>query len=199
MGVAYIVIVQIPTISSSESYFVTFACYPNAMRGIASVSAARRDRRIPESMAVLFVATPDRVQELFRNSRLTSGGLLPRFLSCDPGAKPVAIDPNASEINYSLPTDVSQPYEAAIFAAVHCYRISGADEPHEITMTDAARRVLAEDWNRFCAANNGTRDQPFEARHTENAIRIALVLDTFGHVDIQHEGRGTFHAINAGL
>jgi hypothetical protein len=37
------------------------------MRRIASVSAARRDRRIPESMAVLFVTTPDKVQELFRN------------------------------------------------------------------------------------------------------------------------------------
>src|SRR5438874_93046 len=155
MGVAYIVIVQIPTISSSESYFVTFACYPNAMRGIASVSAARRDRRIPESMAVLFVATPDKVQELFRNSRLTSGGLLPRFLSCDPGAKPVAIDPNASEINYSLPTDVCQPYEAAFLDAVDCYRISCAGERHDITMSDAARRVVAADWNRSWSSNSG--------------------------------------------
>ena len=43
-------------------------------------------------LAVLFVATPDKVQELFRNSRLTSGGLLPRFLVCDPAARPVPLD-----------------------------------------------------------------------------------------------------------
>ena len=37
-------------------------------------------------LAVLFVVTPDKLQELFRNSRLTTGGLLARFLVCDPPA-----------------------------------------------------------------------------------------------------------------
>jgi hypothetical protein len=61
-------------------------------------------------------------------------------------------------------------------------------------MVPKARGLLIEDWNRFCASSNGTEDCPFEARHTENAIRIALVLHTFRHVDIEQEGPGMFHA-----
>lgn len=147
-------------------------------------------------MAVLFVATPDKVQELFRNPRLTSGGLLPRFLVCDPGARPVPLDAAAQENAHKLASDVSQPYEAAIFAAVHRYRISAAEDPDEIDMTPAARRLLWDDWNRFCAATNGAHDCPFEARHTENAIRIALVLHAFRHVEIKQRSEGTFNAVH---
>jgi Protein of unknown function (DUF3987) len=131
---------------------------------------------------VLFVATPDKVQGLFRNSRLTSGGLLPRFLVCDPAARPVPLKVSM-DVRHTLPTDVSQQYEAAIFAALSRYRFSAADDPDQIDMVPDARGLLIEDWNSFCAANNGTKDCPFEARHTENAIRIALVLHTFQHVD----------------
>lgn len=139
-------------------------------------------------MGVLFVATPDKVQELFRNPRLTSGGLLPRFLVCDPGAKPVALDINAADVAHKLPGDVSQPYEAAIFAAISRYRSSAADDPAEIDMTPAARRQFVEDWNRFCKLSTGTEDLPFEARHTENAIRLALVLHVYKHVDMTRSG-----------
>ena len=68
-------------------------------------------------LSVLFVATPDKVQGLFRNSRLTSGGLLPRFLVCDPAARPVPLKVSM-DVRHTLPTDVSQQYEAAIFAAL---------------------------------------------------------------------------------
>jgi hypothetical protein len=145
-------------------------------------------------MAVLFVATPDKVQELFRNSRLTNGGLLPRFLPCDPRARPVPVDVNKQHITHTLPSDVSQPYEAGIFQAIHHYRISAANDPEEIDMTPPARRLIIEDWNRFCASSNGTEDYPFEARHTENAIRIALVLHTFRHLEIKQKSEGTFNA-----
>ncbi len=147
-------------------------------------------------MAVLFVATPDKVQELFRNPRLTSGGLLPRFLVCDPGARPVPLDPSAPQSAHRLAGDVSQPYEAAIFAAIHRYRISAAEDPDEIDMMPAAHRLMREDWNRFCAATNGAHDCPFEARHTENAIRVALVLHAFRHVAITQRSEGTFNAVH---
>ncbi len=147
-------------------------------------------------VAVLFVATPDKVQELFRNPRLTSGGLLPRFLACDPGARPVPLDPSAPQTAHKLPSDVSQPYEAAIFAAIHRYRISAAEDPDEIDMMPAAHRLLRDDWNRFCAATNGAHDYPFEARHTENAIRVALVLHAFQHVAITQRSEGTFNALH---
>ena len=138
-------------------------------------------------LAVLFVATPDKVRELFQKPRLTSGGLLPRFLVCDPAARPVPLSMSA-DVKHTLPTDVSQQYEAAIFAALSRYRVSAADDPNEIDMTPKARGLLIEDWNRFCAKSNGTEDCPFEARHTENAIRIAGVLHAFRHVDIK-QGR----------
>jgi len=148
---------------------------------------------IAPSLSVLFVATPDKVQELFRTSRLTSGGLLPRFLVCDPAARPVPLEASA-DVKHTLPTDVSQQYEAAIFAAISRYRFSAAEDPDEIDMVPTARTLFIEDWNRFCAARNGTEDCPFEARHTENAIRIALVLHAFRHVDIEQHNEGTYGA-----
>jgi uncharacterized protein DUF3987/CHC2-type zinc finger protein len=155
-------------------------------------------------LSVLFLATPDKVQELFRTQRLTSGGLLPRFLVCDPRARPMAMNLN-EDVKHTLPTDVSQAYEAAIFDALTRYRFfangnkpeeveSDEIKPYEIEMSAAARKLLIEDWNKFCAKNNGTGDCPFEARHTENAIRISLVLHTFKHVDIEQSGPGTFRA-----
>jgi hypothetical protein len=148
-------------------------------------------------LSVLFVATPDKVQELFRIPRLTSGGLLPRFLVCDPAARPVALSATADS-KHILPTDLSQQYEAAIFAALSRYRFSAAEDPDEIEMTAAAYRLLIAAWNGFCASSNGTRDQPFEARHTENAIRIALVLHAFTHVEILQESPGRHHAVHRG-
>ncbi len=145
-------------------------------------------------MAVLFVATPDKVQELFRMPRLTSGGLLPRFLVCDPRARPIPMDVNATEVVHTLASDVSQPYEAAIFAAINRYRFSADDKIKEIGMTPAAHRLFVDDWNRFCKSSDGSADSPFESRHTENAIRIALVLHAFRHMEIEQESAGTFHA-----
>ena len=138
-------------------------------------------------LSVLFVATPDIVQKLFGKNRFTIGGLLPRFLVCDPAARPVPLTASA-DVKHTLPTDVSQQYEAAIFAALSRYRFGAADDPDEIDMVPKARGLLIEDWNRFCAKSNGTEDCPFEARHTENAIRAALVLHAFRHVDIEQEG-----------
>ncbi len=145
-------------------------------------------------MGVLFVATPDKVQELFRTPRLTSGGLLPRFLVCDPRARPVALEMNAADVAHTLPGDVSQPYESAIFAAISRYRFSAADDPDEIDMTPAARRLIVADWNRFCKLSNGTEDSPFEARHTENATRLALVLHVYKHVEMKQSSEATYNA-----
>ena len=107
-------------------------------------------------LAVLFLVTPHKVQELFRDTRLTSEGLLPRFLVCDPAARPMPITASA-DVAHTLPTDVSQPYEAAIFAALSKYRFFAADkqadkpagepEPYVIDLTPKARALLIEDWN----------------------------------------------------
>jgi len=158
-------------------------------------------------LAVLFLATPDKVQELYRTPRLTTGGLLPRFLACDPDARPMPIDAANCDAPAILPTDVAQPYEAAIFAATHRYRLFWNEEPDnideadkieatpdEIEATPDALQLIGEDWNRFCAVAKGGADAPFEARHTENAIRIALVLHAFLHCGIEQRGAGTYNA-----
>ncbi len=147
-------------------------------------------------LAVLFVTTPDKVQELYRTRRLTAGGLLPRFLACDPDARPMPFDIAQLDTPTILPTDAAQPYEAAIFAAVHRYRLSGNEEPDQIEATPEARRVIMEDWNRFCAVAKGGADAPFEARQTENAIRIALVLHAFRHCEThqKEDYEGTYNA-----
>jgi hypothetical protein len=147
------------------------------------------------SLSVLFVATPDIVQKLFGKPRLTSGGLLPRFLVCDPKARPMPLTESA-DVKHTLPTDVSQQYEAAIFAALSQYRFADADNLYEIDMTPKARGLLIEDWNRFCASAkiSGTENCPFEARHTENAIRIALALHTFRWVEFKQGSDGKPHA-----
>jgi Protein of unknown function (DUF3987) len=145
-------------------------------------------------LAVLFVTTPDKVQELYRTPRLTAGGLLPRFLACDPDARPMPLDFERIESPTFLPTDAAQPYEAAIFSAVNFYRLSSNDEPDEIEVTPEALRLIIDDWNRFCAVATAGADAPFEARHTENAIRIALVLHVFRHCEIEQRGAGTYGA-----
>ena len=146
---------------------------------------------VQPSLTTLFLCTPDKTQELFRNTRLTSGGLLPRFLTCFPATRPAPLRATA-DVRHTLPTDVSQPYEAAIFAAIDRHRFSPA--PDEIDMTGGALGLFIADWNSFCAGSNGTEDRPFEARHTENAIRIALVLHAFSHVDIEQRSEGTYGA-----
>jgi Protein of unknown function (DUF3987)/CHC2 zinc finger len=173
-------------------------------------------------LAVLFVATPDCVQELFEDRRLTSGGLLPRFLVCDPRARPMPQSANVDK-GHTLPTDVSQAYESAIWAVFAHYglradksfkidpttrklkltvdglcedadRAGDENEPFEIDMTPGARKLAVDDWNRFCAGCDGNEDRPFEARHTENAIRIAVVLHAFRFIRQTQRGPGTFHS-----
>jgi hypothetical protein len=149
-------------------------------------------------LAALFVTTPDQVQELYRTPHLTAGGLLPRFLACDPDARPMPIDVAQSDTPRTLATDAAQPYEAAIFATVNRYRLSANEEPDEIEVTPEARRICIEDWNRFCAGVKVGVDMPFEARHTENLIRIAVVLHAFRHCEIKQSGAGTYHAVMRG-
>ena len=145
-------------------------------------------------LTALFVATPDKVHGLFSTKRLSDGGLLPRFLVCDPRARPMPISADDSAISRPLASDVSQPYEAAIFAALARYRFSASDEPDVIEATPEARQVFAADWNRFCAGASDGAESPFDARHTEALIRLALVLHAFRHITIERRGPGTYGA-----
>ena len=142
-------------------------------------------------ITLLFLVTGDKAEELYQTRRLLEGGLLPRMLVCDPKAKREPIpEATAGEVA-QMPSDVTQPYEAAIWAVAKAYRLSGGEkgEPLLIEMEQAAREVFARDHNRTCqAVNPEAEEDAFDARDTENGIRLGLVLHTFRHLEIRHEG-----------
>jgi hypothetical protein len=87
------------------------------------------------------------------------GGLVTRFLACDPNARPMPLDASNCDTPRTLPTDVAQPYEAAVFAATNRYRLSANEDPDEIEVTPDARRLFLEDWNpgsaQTCSSTTG--------------------------------------------
>jgi len=147
-------------------------------------------------ISLLFLVTGDKAEELYQTRRLVEGGLLPRMLVCDPKAKREPIpEATAGEVA-QMPSDVTQPYEAAIWAVAKAYRLSGGEEaePLLVEMEQAARTVFARDFNRTCqAVNPEAEEDAFDARDTENGIRLGLVLHTFRHLEIRHEGGATYH------
>lgn len=145
------------------------------------------------SLAVCFVATPAKVRELFGNERLCEGGLLPRFLVVDPQARAMPIDEETAGEVRRIPADVSQPYEAAIFAALNHYRLAANASPHLIDMEPEARRLFVRDRAAIMERVDWMPD-PFEARLTEQAIRLALVIHLFRHIVIEKRSEGTFGA-----
>lgn len=150
-------------------------------------------------IALLFLMTGDKTEELYQNRRLVEGGLLPRILVCDPKAKRMPIPEESAGEAVEMPSDVTQPYEAAIWAVTRGYRLESGneEEPHTIEMAENARRAFAKDWNRRCQeVNPEAEEDAFDARDTENAIRLALVLHVFRHLEIRHE-RGEIYQVEA--
>jgi hypothetical protein len=146
-------------------------------------------------ISLLFLVTGDKAEELYQTRRLVEGGLLPRMLVCDPKAKREPIPEETAGEVVQIPADVSQPYEAAIWAIAKAYRLHDAEEgePHLIDMETAARAIFARDFNRTCrAVNPEAEEDAFDARDTENAIRLGLVLHAFRHLEIRHESGGRY-------
>ena len=160
-------------------------------------------------LTILFVATPSDVQAFFKDPLLNASGLLPRFLVCDPKARPVPMDLNSDDASspFTLPSDAYEPYKSAIFALISRYRLfktkieeesddplETEPEPFQIGMTAGARRLVEEDWNRFVGRCDDGKDHPYESRHTENGIRLALVLHAFHCIRRVKQSDGTFHS-----
>jgi len=146
-------------------------------------------------ISLLFLVTGDKAEELYQKRRLVEGGLLPRMLVCDPKARREPIPEETAGEVAQIPAEASQPYEAAVWAVARAYRLTDGedDEPHVIGMEDAARAIYARDYNRTCRAiNPEAEEDAFDARDTENAIRLGLVLHTFRHLEIRHEGGGRY-------
>jgi hypothetical protein len=122
-------------------------------------------------LACLFVVTPDIAKKLTGSERMREGGLLPRFLISVSHARPQPWDDEARDI----PPGVMADYERAAFAMLNNYRNKALGELQPLDMEPAARAVFAEHWRGFCDSYEPD-SASFGARHTENAMRLALVL-----------------------
>jgi hypothetical protein len=157
-------------------------------------------------ISVLFIATPDKIKPLFEDARMIDGGLLPRFLVCNPRSLPAEDKPGGLG---ELPTEIAEAYESAIFAVVNKYRLLSekrkeaenngeADQielaPYEIGVTPGAQKIITDDFNRFVAMCRPGEDRPFESRWTEQMIRIAIVLHVFRCIQRVKGDDGKFHA-----
>lgn len=134
-------------------------------------------------LSCLFVVTPDVVKKLTGSERMREGGLLPRFLVSVSHARPQPWEADARDI----PPDVAAAYERAAFAMLNNYRNKGLGELEPLDMEPAARAIFAEHWRGFCEryeADSGA----FDARHTENAIRMALVLHAWACITLSKPG-----------
>jgi hypothetical protein len=151
------------------------------------------------TLALCWIMTPETMRELFSRERLSEGGFLARCLVANIPGLARAIPETAADEARKIAAEVAQPYEAAIWASINAYRLGPFnDDPAEIGMTPTARLEFIRDWNRIVARTGGKPD-PFESRLTEQAIRIALVIHLFHHIEIEKRGPGTWGVSEGGL
>jgi hypothetical protein len=138
------------------------------------------------TLACLFVVTPDVARKLFGNDRMKTGGLLPRFLVVNSQAKPQPWGDSRK-----IETAISQRYEAAAFAMLNTIRGRVADDFTPLEMTAEAHDLFAAHFQKFC---DGFASKPdfsaFEARHTENAMRLALVFHAWRALKFEPDASG---------
>ena len=89
----------------------------------------------------------------------------------------------------TLPSEASQPYEAAIFACFERYRLELNDDPMVIDMEREARKLVIDYFNALVDAPNRG---PFEARIAEQAIKFALIYHMFAQIKIERRSEGTY-------
>jgi hypothetical protein len=102
---------------------------------------------------------------------MKEGGFLPRCLFYESKARFTGWPKSAKEI----PVEVSSDYRRAAFALLNNYRNKALGELPPIDMEQGAFDLFYEH-SHTTAENQSDDNSAFEARHTENAIRIALVL-----------------------
>ena len=140
-------------------------------------------------LTVVFLVTPSKLSELFAIPRLCEAGLLPRFCVVNPHCLPSKIPLDAGAEAKILPSDSSQPYEAAIFACFERYRLELNDEPMVIDTEPKARNLMIHYFNALVdVPNHG----PFEARIAEQAIKFALIYHVFSRIEIEQRSAGTY-------
>ena len=120
-----------------------------------------------------------------REARLSEAGLLPRFVVYDPHCTPSKISDDPDAKARTLPSDASQPYEAAIFACFERHRLELNGKPLVNDMEQDARRLLMHYFNTLVDVPNR---EPFEARIAKQAIKFALIYHVFSQIAIEQRG-----------
>lgn len=134
-------------------------------------------------LTALFVITPDTAKKLFVNERMLRGGLLARFLVASASTRPIYW----SKDKKAIPPDVKQRYEKASFSLINNYRNRELGELEPIKMEPSAWNLFAENHKVFC--DQFDEDfSAFESRHTEVAMRIALLIHAWKHIEFR-EGK----------
>ena len=134
------------------------------------------------TLACLFVVTPDVARKICASDRMMTGGLLPRFLLAS-----VAAAPKPWTDAPTLAAIVAQRYEAAAIAMLDEIHPRQAHELDPVEMTVEAFDIFKARHQTFCD-NFTPESSAFAARHTENAIRIALVLHAWQAVRFAPDG-----------
>ena len=177
------------------SHALWLKCYSNESH---TITRTRGTVHLSQpSLSMLLVVTPNTARRHLEDKSLLETGFLGRLLLCDPKAEMTEGTFEEALAAPSLPSEVSQPYEAAIWKALAMYRrprgLVFADEeedgdrekspkiePFIIEADESALRVLWEDRKRQCTAwKEAEIDRELNARDTEQAARIAVVLHIF--------------------
>ena len=141
------------------------------------------------TLSVLFMITPSRLRELFAIPRLCEGGLLPRFLVCDPHCAASKISDDAGAEAKTLPSEASQPFEAAVFACLERYRLELNKQAMVVDMEPEACRLAIGYFNDLVDAPHRG---PFEARIAEQAIKFATIFHAYAHIKIERRSQGIY-------
>lgn len=134
-------------------------------------------------LAAFFVLTPDVFRKLLASERMMLGGLLPRCLVVQSIARPQPWAADAREIDPAA----RDRYERAAFALLANYRNREPGAGHLIELTGEAFDLFAASHAAFCEAFEPDF-AAFDARHTEQAIRLALVWHAWRCLDFPPAG-----------
>jgi hypothetical protein len=129
-------------------------------------------------LTCLWIITPDIQKKLIASERMLRGGLLARFLVVSSTARPQPWAVEAREVS----GDVAGRYERAAFSLLNNYRNRALGEIEPIEMEAGAWDLFADHYRRYCERFDPDFSA-FEARHTENAVRLALVLHTWKNIE----------------
>lgn len=136
-------------------------------------------------LSVMWMVQPDAFDKLWSAQSFSSGGLLPRFLSCRTHAQ----IQHCSVERKVFPPQVSTVYQQVITDLLTAYRCN-LDEPHIVKASAEARHIIVSYANRIADRRNAgefsDNGDSFAARWAEQTWKVALVFHAVEHGNVAH-------------